>query len=267
MPPRSDGLLRARDLKPPPVIPTINCDLGEGEPLHATSTLMGLIDAANIACGGHAGSPESIAACLDLARRHQVRAGAHPGLPDRSGFGRSTPSSLAPADLVALLDDQVGRFIQAAGHADVPVSHIKLHGALYHLVDARPELGDAYLDAVKARWPRVAIMARDGGWVATRARSLGIRVIREGFLDRAYRPDGTLVPRGEPNAVLHQPEQVLERLRSLEQHGGWPAIDGSWLRLEPDSLCVHGDSQGATAMLQAIRALHPRRLTPVPGTG
>lgn len=249
------------------MIPTINCDLGEGEPLHATSTLMGLIDAANIACGGHSGSLESMAACLNLARRHQVRAGAHPGLPDRSGFGRSTPSSLTPADLVALLDDQVGGFTQAARRAGVPVSHIKLHGALYHLVDARPELGDAYLEAVSARWPRVAIMARDGGQVAARARSLGIPVIREAFLDRAYRPDGTLVPRGEPHAVLDRPETILERLRSLEAGGGWQAIDGSWLQLEPDSLCVHGDSPGATAMLQAIRALHPRRLPPVGDPG
>jgi len=237
----------------------INCDLGEGESREHTQALMRHLDAASIACGGHAGDDESMAACLDLARKQGVLTGAHPGFPDRTTFGRDVPSEFGSMELRELLDHQVGRLAAIARDLGTSVRHIKLHGALYHLVDHDVRLGTAYLDHIARRWPRLTILSRSGGDVSRRAGMFGLRVLAEGFLDRAYRNDGTLLPRGESGAVLEDPAEVVRRCQLLLDQGGWPSVDGTWLPIAAETLCIHGDSPGAVRMLEKIRETFPRR--------
>lgn len=245
-------------MPPTSSIPWLNADLGEGEPRALTPSLIAHVDLANIACGGHAGDRESMTFCLERARATAVQAGAHPGIARPGSFGRGAPDALTADALKALLDEQVGRLLDAAAAVSVPVLHLKLHGTLYHQVDADPGLGRAYVDHVRRCWPSLAIIARTGGGVVEQARERGHPVLREGFLDRGYRADGTLVPRGSAGDLLHDPRLVLERLRSLQTRGGWPAIDGAWIGLDVDTLCVHGDSPGALRILESLRRAFPR---------
>lgn len=233
----------------------INCDLGEGEPRERTEELISLIDSANIACGGHAGDDASQRFCLETAARRNVRPGAHPGLEDRSGFGRAEVTGLTPGRLAALLDEQVGRLAVHARGLGVVLHHVKLHGALYHAVEAEPALTEAYLGWVAERHPGLKVYARAGGAVerASRRRPGGVEVWAEGFLDRGYLPDGTLVPRGQPGALLDSPGAVRERWRELVGKGGVRAIDGRWLPLAVRTVCVHGDGAESVSMLRAVR--------------
>ncbi|MGE3310800.1 MAG: LamB/YcsF family protein [Limisphaerales bacterium] len=243
-------------------LPPISCDLGEGESPSQPRWLMSLVDEANIACGGHAGDDESIASCLVLARAEQVRPGAHPGIPDRASLGRASSLTIRPSDLTALLDEQVGRLLSVADGLGIAVHHIKLHGALYHLVDEDPALGAAYLHHVAARWPGLAVVTRANGGLLTLPWPPGLRWVREAFLDRGYRADGTLVPRGQPGDLLAEPDEVLARLHAWRLKGSWPAVDGHQVTLEPDTFCVHGDSPNAIAVLRRIRSVHPRQPLP-----
>jgi len=244
----------------------LNCDLGEGEPRAVTAALMSCISSANVACGGHAGTSESMQWCVRLAREHGCWLGAHPGLP--GDFGRrNTP--VTPAELRELILDQVGSLQSTATDAGVELHHIKLHGALYHAADADPDLAAAYLGLVAQRWPGVKVYARAGGTVAARAAQFDVAVRPEAFLDRSYRADGTLVPRSTAGALILDPHAIQTRIRELQTAGIIRAEDGTPLSLSPTTLCVHGDSPESTALVR-LAALelglprHPGKLSPAP---
>lgn len=237
----------------PRPLPVLNCDLGEGETDNVTDELMALIGAANIACAVHAGSEASMRHALASARRHHVLAGAHPGL--GSGFGRNTTAVPRPAELQRLVIDQVGHLDALARQLHVPLHHVKLHGALYHHVDSRFELRTAYLDVLQQHFPKLVVIARFGAACAAEAKHRGLVVWEEAFLDRGYRPDGTLVPRGEAGDLITDPIAIRSRLESLVGRGGWPAHDGTWIPLTPQTLCVHGDSPQAARCLQAAKTV------------
>src|ERR1041385_2748764 len=147
----------------------LNCDLGEGEPLARTRALMRWITSANIACGGHAGDVKSMEACVRLAKQFGVRVGAHPGPWDRDDFGRGSVR-MTPDELELLLLQQVGALERMARAHRVPLHHIKLHGALYHLSETDSALGRRYLECVGRWWPSAKIYARAGGAIKQRAR-------------------------------------------------------------------------------------------------
>lgn len=248
MPPRPDHPLQARGLSL-----DLNCDLGEGEPAAKTAALMAHIASANIACGGHAGDHDSIRHCLQLARQFHVRPGAHPGLPDPATFGRA-PQSLSPEALRGLLRTQVGTFLGLCDEIGIQPTHIKLHGALYHMTERDSALREAYLDGVAQEFPSLTLYALARGRVAASAQARGLAVWREAFLDRAYLPDGTLVPRDQPGAVIHDPGIVKARIQSLRERGEIATTGGGSIRLEVETLCLHGDSPGAPALAEAARA-------------
>src|SRR5437762_2834486 len=179
----------------------LNCDLGEGEPLGRTRSLMCWVTSANVACGGHAGDLRTMEACVRFAKQLGARLGAHPGPWNRSDFGRGG-SRLAPEGFELLLVQQVGALERVAHANGVRIHHIKLHGALYHASEEDEALAPRYIAIVKRFWPRARIYARAGGRVASVARRAGLVVWEEAFADRGYRGDGTLVPRTEPNALL-----------------------------------------------------------------
>lgn len=218
----------------------LNADLGEGMPWDAE--LLALVTSANVSCGAHAGEPGEIAATLAEAKRRGVVVGAHPSWPDRAGFGRVERAGTAK-EVERLVLDQVAALKALADPLGVAIRYIKPHGALYNQAmrtdpDSIPIPDGLSLAAERLDLP---LMGQPNSWPHAIAVVTGGLYIREGFPDRAYRPDGRLVPRSEPDALIEGVEAVVAHaLRLLEQ--GF------------DSLCLHGDSPEAVARAVAIRA-------------
>lgn len=229
----------------------LNCDLGEDEPLEKTEQLLSLVDAANIGCGVHAGNPEKTRASIKSALEAGVWIGAHPGLAAGGGRGQRWPSADAFREL---LETQIGSFREASDSLGARMNYIKLHGTLYHAVEADETLNDTYLDFLMRQSPVPAVFALAGGRFARAAELRGLRVYHEAFADRAYRQDGSLVPRSEINAVLAE-SAVLPRFREWREQGSMPVISGQGIPLKADTLCVHGDSPGALEMIHALRGI------------
>jgi UPF0271 protein len=238
----------------------INCDLGEGEPPARTRALMKLVTSANIACGGHAGDAGTMRGCLDLCRELGVRAGAHPGFADRENFGRKD-LSVSARELEILLLQQMGAFATVASSVRFRPHHVKLHGALYHLVERSSALAKRYVHVVQTYFPGWRIYALPSGAVVRAARAAGVGVWREVFADRAYRASGLLVSREEPGAVIWTRREILQRVVSLRDAGILWTAAGSALAVECETLCVHADSPRAVkvARLLAQTLSVPRR--------
>ncbi|TDN90618.1 5-oxoprolinase subunit PxpA [Microbacterium sp. BK668] len=233
----------------------LNADLGEtvdGVPTADDEAMFAVVSSASVACGGHAGDAVSMRTAVERASRFGVAVGAHPSYPDRAGFGR-VRIALDPVDLRAAIVGQVAALV-AAG-ADV--RYVKPHGALYHAVASDRGEADAVAAAIAqlsgALGRPLPVLGLHGEIVAA-AEAHGLPFVREAFLDRGYRPDGTLVPRGEPGALLAAPALVAARAVRLARDGVVDAVDGSELRADAASLCVHGDSPAAVAMAEAVRS-------------
>jgi UPF0271 protein len=243
----------------------LNCDLGEGEPLSRTRALMRCITSANVACGGHAGNLETMAACARLAQQFGVRLGAHPGPWGRGDMGRG-PVALSADEFELLLLQQVGALERVARRHGAPLHHIKLHGALYHASETSPELARRYLRTTERWWPRAILYVRAGGRVARLGHQRGARIWEEAFADRAYANDGTLVPRGEAGALFTDARGVADRVRRLIERGELEAISGDHLRLRAQTICVHADTPHAAQLARAVaRVLWRGRYTGQPG--
>lgn len=228
----------------------LNSDLGEGAGTEAA--LMPLISSANIACGAHAGDPETMRATVDLALTHGVRVGAHPGYRDPAGFGRRA-LDLPPDALAADLRRQIGALRTIAEAAGVRVTHVKAHGALYNRGERDEAIATLIASTIASVDPGLAIVATPGSAMARAAAAVGVPLIREGFIDRAYEPDGTLRPRTLPGAMLLEPERAAAQALGFVQGGGVRATDGSFLDVAVDTLCIHGDSPGAVDIARAVR--------------
>lgn len=227
----------------------LNCDLGENEDAAVTAALLQQVDAANVCCGAHAGSPAKTAATLALIQQQQIQLGAHPGLAAAGGRGDALPSGV---ELRALLSAQLGDFYAQAAALGLSVGYVKLHGSLYNAVEREPELLNVYLDVLLRGPQPMGIFALAGGRCATQARACGIQVWAEAFADRAYQRNGQLVPRQESGAVL-EPAEALIRIQKWLASGRMPTVDGGDFKLQADTLCVHADSPGALPLLQALR--------------
>ncbi|PZG56076.1 lactam utilization protein LamB [Spongiactinospora gelatinilytica] len=233
----------------------LNADLAEGFGRYALEgdiAVMPLVDSANIACGFHAGDPRTIDAAVSAAKRHGVRVGAHPGFPDLVGFGRRM-MALGTHEITTDLVYQIGAVDAFCRRHGVRLRHVKPHGALGNLAWQDPSVADAVVAAVASVDPELAVLAISGSALESRARAAGLPVAREAYLDRAYRADGTLVPRAEPGAVLHDEHAIVERALELVRHGTVRAVDGTVLDVGPDTLCLHGDTDMAAPLLSAVR--------------
>ncbi len=227
----------------------LNADLGEGA---GTDTdLLSVITSANIACGGHAGDPETIRTVVASARAHRVGIGAHPSFPDREGFGRR-PMALPLAQVTDTVADQIRAVAAAAREAGTRLQHVKPHGALYNQAASDPELARAIGEAVRRVDPALIIMALAGSRMAEILRTMGLRVAEEAFIDRGYTAEGTLVPRGQPGALVTDPTEAARRAVRLATEGTVTAA-GHPLRIEADTLCIHGDTPQAPALARAVR--------------
>ena len=229
----------------------LNADLGEG--VGDDVQLMALVSSANIACGGHAGGGEMLRATLILARDHGVVAGAHPGYEDRANFGRLVVP-MANDALAAMVARQVETACSMATAVGHRISYVKPHGALHNLAAIDRTVSEVICDAVRAVDPGLALLCLSGSLTEMVARDRGMPVASEIFADRAYLPDATLVPRGQPGAVIHAPDQVVARVLAMLRSGRATAADGTPLPLAMDSLCLHGDTTGAVALARLLRA-------------
>jgi UPF0271 protein len=219
----------------------LNCDLGEGGAHDAE--LLELVTSANIACGFHAGDPGTMRRVAELALRKGVGVGAHPGLRDPGGFGRRE-LAVDPEEAYELTLYQIG-----ALRAFAPLRHVKPHGALYNMAAREPALAEALARAVRAADPKLVFVGLAGSEMIRAARAAGLAVAEEAFADRGYRADGTLVPRGQPGALVASPAEVARRALGIVREG---RIDGVALRA--DTICVHGDTPGAPDLARALRA-------------
>jgi UPF0271 protein len=228
----------------------LSADLGEGSPRE--DELWPLITSANVACGGHTGDEHSMREAAELARRHGVRLGAHPSYPDRANFGRKS-IDITPA---ALRDSLIAQI--SALHAIEPVHHVKPHGALYNDAHKDRALASVIIAAMHALSPSLALVAPDHSAMAAAARAAGTPVIREAFADRRYEPDGSLTPRGVPDALLSIEEAATQAVL-LATEAAVITRDGTRLAIPFDTLCIHADMDGAVDRLHEIRtrlALH-----------
>lgn len=227
-------------IDPRSMIIDLNADVGEGGAQDALLFASG-ITSANVACGGHAGDDATMAEACALAARHGVALGAHPGYADRENFGRKE-QPLTLAELGVLLEDQV-RVLQAhARRAGVAIRHVKPHGALYHFLNREAEYALLFAASVKSLAPEAVVFGPPAGALRTACEAAGVRFVAEGFIDRGYRADGSLVPRGEAGAELHDEAAAVAQALALTRGG------------RVQTLCVHGDGAAAARLLSAARA-------------
>lgn len=233
----------------------LNSDLGEGFGpwrMGDDTAMLDIVTSANVAAGGHASDPETMFATLQTATRRGVVVGAHPGYADREGFGRRV-IPMAPAEIGRMVVAQTGALSALAQLAGTEVRYVKPHGALGNLAAADAQVADAIAAAVGALSPRLAILAISGTALEQAARGRGIAVFSEIFADRAYLPNGQLVPRSREGAVLHDPAAIADRLLAFLDSGLMPVTDGAPVRLAAQSICVHSDTPGAVAIARDLR--------------
>ena len=231
-----------------------NADIGEsfaGYELGLDSEIVKYITSANIATGFHAGDPDWMARTVSLAIENGVGIGAHPAYPDLAGFGRRN-MDLTPVEVHNAVTYQVGAL--AAFAPGRKLQHVKPHGALYNTAVRDAAVAEAIVLAVQAFDPDLIHVVLAGSHWESIARKHGVRVARECYADRAVTPEGSLVPRSQPGAVVHDPETVIERSLKLATEGKVSAIDGTEIDFSADSICLHGDTAGAVELAEAVRA-------------
>ena len=233
----------------------INSDLGESFgawSMGDDDAMLDIVTSANVACVFHAGDPAGILRTLKAAAARQVSIGAHVSYPDKVGFGRRN-MDVASDELTADVIYQIGALQGLAQAAGTRVSYVKPHGALYNTIAHDRRQGLAVIAAIRAVDPGLVLVALAGSSLIELAREEGLTCVAEAFADRAYTPEGTLVSRREPGAVLHDPQLIGQRMLRLVEEGTLEAIDGSITRIQADSICVHGDSPAAVAMARELR--------------
>jgi 5-oxoprolinase (ATP-hydrolysing) subunit A len=235
----------------------LNSDLGESYgpwQLGDDTAVLRSVTSANVACGFHAGDPSTLRRTVEEAARSGVAIGAQVSYPDLLGFGRRF-IDMDPTELIDTVLYQIGALEAFARVAGVQVTYVKPHGALYNAVVDHESQAAAVVKAVREYDDGLAVLGLPGSALLRHADGADLRVVPEAFADRAYTPQGTLVPRGTPGAVLgdEHADTIAERAVRMVTDGTVTAIDGSTLRLRAESLCVHGDSPGAVEMAAAVR--------------
>lgn len=234
----------------------LNADVGESYGTYTygdDAPLLRSVSSANVAAGFHAGDPSVLRRTLALARTLDVAVGAHPSLPDLAGFGRRE-MSLPSSEVEDLVLYQVAAVAGVARAEGLTLAHVKPHGALYNMAARDREVAEAVVRAVHAFDSALRLYAPPHSALSAAGRALGLHVVHEGFADRAYQADGSLVPRSVPGAVVANVEDVVTRAMQMATERTVTAIDGSLVQLDIDTLCVHSDTPGAASMAAWLRA-------------
>ncbi|THF73194.1 5-oxoprolinase subunit PxpA [Cohnella fermenti] len=233
----------------------LNVDAGEREDaaqMEEDRQLLASVSSANIACGYHAGNARVMRRTVEWCAELGVAVGAHPGLPDREGFGRRE-LAVAPAEVEADVLYQLGALQAIAKAAGVPLVHVKPHGALYHMASRRRDLAEAIVRAARAIDPGLAIVGPAASELLRAATAAGLRPVEEGFVDRAYLADGSLAPRSLSGAVHADESAAIGQALSIAERGEARALDGGVAIVKARTLCLHGDTPGAAAFAASLR--------------
>lgn len=234
----------------------LNSDVGESFgrwTLGDDAAVLRLVTSANVACGFHAGDPSTLRRCCELAAEHGVTVGAQVGYRDLAGFGRR----FLDVDPVELADDvtyQIGALEAMARVSGTRVAYVKPHGALYNTAVHHEAQAQAVVDAVAAYDRDLPVLGLPGSELLARAEAAGLRPVREAFADRGYTPEGTLVARSQPGALLEDPAEVARRVVRLVSEGVVTAVDGTDVAVDAESVCLHGDTPGAVEMAAQVHA-------------
>lgn len=234
----------------------LNSDLGESYgpwQMGDDESMLSIVSSANIACGGHASDPDTMLKTVQLAAENGVSIGAHPGFPDKEAFGRRL-LPMSAAEVETLIASQVGALNGIAKLAGATVRYVKAHGALANWAAATPEIAQAVASAVKQSAPDCALLAISGTELEKAGARNNLKTYSEIFADRAYQSNGQLVPRNIEGSVIHDADQACERLLQFLKTGDMPTIDGNIVKLNAESICIHGDNPAAVAMAKTIRA-------------
>lgn len=233
----------------------INCDMGESFGRYRIGNdeeVIKYITSANIACGFHAGDPNIMRKTVQLALKHGVAIGAHPGFDDLRGFGRRE-INVSAADVYNLVIYQIGAiqaFVTAEGGT---LEHVKPHGALYNIAARRKDIAEAIAEAVYAVNPELILFGLANSESIAAAKRIGLRVAREVFADRTYEKDGTLTPRERPNALITDPEKAIAQVLSIVKRRYVVSTCGSQVPLTADTVCIHGDGSDALTFAEKLQ--------------
>ncbi len=233
----------------------LNADVGENPASlsdRSEHSLVRLITSANIACGGHAGDEKTMRSVLTICKLAGVAVGAHPGYPDRDGFGRRL-IKISSQDLEISLQHQIRSLLEIASDLGVTVRHVKPHGALYNASAVDESLGRLIARAVAAVDKNLVLVGLAGAPTLDVWRMAGFTVVGEAFADRRYEPDGSLRPRKHPNAVIEDPDEAGRQAVDIVCRGVVDATDGSQLKIRAQTLCIHGDTKNAVVIAVAVR--------------
>ena len=231
----------------------LNADVGElGELASVEEELLEVVTSVNVACGGHAGDEASMERVVRAALARGVAIGAHPSYPDRAGFGRRAMS--LPGELLAgTVAEQVASLLEVAARCGARLTHVKPHGALYNMAAKDAALAKAICEGIREIDAKLILLALSGSAMITAAKEMGLSCASEVFADRAYMPDGTLVPRSSPDAMIQDDQLAITRTVQMAVHGKVTALDGIDIAIEADSVCVHGDNAQALTFVRHIR--------------
>ncbi|MCB1280907.1 MAG: LamB/YcsF family protein [Salinibacterium sp.] len=239
-----------------PVSIDLNADFGEGASSGGRTedeAVLEFVTSVNIACGGHAGDQGSMRTAVRAAARFGVAVGAHPSYPDRANFGRARVD-LEPDALKSVVSGQIAALMTIADSEGLEVRHCKPHGALYHAACNDESVAQCIFEACRSADPRMRIVGLAGSRALDWWRALGATVVCEAFADRVYEPDGSLRPRGQPSSVIADPEAAAAQAVMIAADGHVRCSDGSLLPLAADTLCIHTDTAGASAIAASIAA-------------
>ena len=215
-------------------------------------SIMPFISSANIACGFHGGDPQVIAATIDLAKRYQVAIGAHPSFPDLENFGRKE-MALDPEGIRNLIIYQVSALKGLAASMNARLTHVKPHGALYNMAARRQDYAEAIANAVMTIDPNLVLFGLAGSKMLSTAAEIGLTTCAEVFADRSYQDDGLLTPRTQPGAMIKDVQQSVQQVVGMVKEGRVRSMNGRWIELKADTICIHGDTPGAADYAKAIR--------------
>ncbi|NND33512.1 MAG: LamB/YcsF family protein [Saprospiraceae bacterium] len=233
----------------------LNCDMGESYGNYIIGNddeIMPYLTSCNVACGFHGGDPLHIYNTLVNAKKYELKIGAHPGYPDLNGFGRRA-LEMSTEELKASVIYQISAVIGMAKSLDLTVSYIKPHGAMYNLMAKNEGVSAIVIQAVKEVDPALSIMGLAGSDLADWVAAENMHFIPEAFADRRYSDDGTLIPRSHADAIIYDPGEASAQVLNIIRKSRVQTMNGDFIRLKAESICVHGDNKHAVSILKAIK--------------
>lgn len=234
----------------------LNCDMGESfgtYTLGYDSEAMPYVTSINVACGFHASDPSNMYKTVQLAKKNGVAVGAHPSFPDLVGFGRRVLAA-SPEEIKADVIYQIGALLGFCKAEGVAMQHVKPHGAMYNVAEKDITAATAIAEAIKAVDPNLYMLCLANSAMVEAAKKVGVKYVEEAFADRAYTNSGNLVPRKQAGSVIHDVNEVADRVLMMVTEKKVVSIDGAYVPIQAQTVCVHGDTPGAVDMIKAIRA-------------